>query len=533
MRLSPRHCLLALALSILLMPAQTLAQHRDDRPADSPPTHGLLEQADAIAEKVSTLRGLELKQPLQRDVRTRAQLRTFLIDALAQDYAPEEILSEELTLKALGLIPHDVAYEALILDLLTSQIAGFYDPRAKHLYIMTGLASAIQAPTMAHEIFHALQDQHFDLLSLQGPFSPTSQSDFSIARSALFEGDATVLMLDYTLHESRTLPQPASSPDAPPVTTMAMMPPLTQSIKGLSLNGLMAMESLMGDPPKDAALTDSAVNKAPPIVKESLLFPYLAGLRFTLIAFEKVGSWSAFYDTIYASAPVSTEQILHPERYFARDLPTILSFSPDVALPSHARIYDNVLGEFQMHVALRSHLRFYRPKGAPLLDVDVDAAVEGWGGDRLMTFQHQKAPLEHPLITVHLSSWDDASEAAQYYEALSLAMKSRYHAQLHSASLASAGSGQATYLLIDAAKTPAPDDTDTLLYIEQWGDTVLHIEGLTPPGPKEELSHAHPPLKSLRDQIYASLERVPFQKAFDRAVLEEKKKDAAQDTPRP
>ena len=511
--------LLAISLTILLFPAQALAQDDQEKPADAPPTSGLLQQADAIAEKVSRLRGLELKQPLQRDVRTRAQLRAFLIEALSEDYSPQDILSEELTLKSLGLIPHDIAYEALILDLLTSQIAGFYDPKVKQLYIMTGLASAIQAPTMAHEIFHALQDQHFDLLHLQGPFSPTSQSDFSIARSSLFEGDATVLMLDYTLHESKALPQPAPTADAPPITTMAMMPPLTQSIKSLSLNGLMAMESLIGDPPKDAALEDSAVNKAPPIIKESLLFPYLAGLRFTLIAFDQVGSWDAFYKEIYPSPPVSTEQILHPERYFANDLPSILAFDPDPALSTHERIYDNVLGEFQMHVALRSHLRFYRPKGSPLLDVDVDAAVEGWGGDRLMTFRHTNDQ-DAPLITVHLSSWDSTQDAEQYYDVLTAAIKTRYHDQLHSAQTASAGLGEATYLLVDAARTPVQTDRDTLLYIERWGDTVLHIEGLTPPKDKETLSHAHPPLKSLRDQIYASLERVGFQQAFDRASKE-------------
>ncbi len=493
---------LSIALILALAPHHAFA-NEPDTPKDSPPIKGLLTKADQIAKEVSDLRQLPLKDPLQRDVRDREQLRDFLIKAMHEDYTPDYIQAEADTLKQLGLVPKDLDYEALIVDLLTSQIAGFYDPKVKQLYIMTGLPNAIQAPTMAHEIFHALQDQHYDLLSLQGPFKPQHQGDFSIARSSLFEGDATMLMLDYTLYQQGVLPKPATD-SAAAVTTMAQMPMFTQSMKSFSLNNLMAMESLMGDSSPDE-FTDSPVNKAPPIIKESLLFPYLAGLRFTLLAYEQLGSWDAFYTTLYASAPVSTEQILHPERYFAKDMPVLLDFDADKALPSYTRIYDNVMGEFQLHVALRHHLRLQRPKGAPFEDVNVDQAVEGWGGDRLVSYKNA----DNHVITVHLSSWDSEKDAQEYYQAQAGAQKTRYHQRTSSTQAVQAGSGQATYMIVSEG------ERTSLLYLEQWGDTVLHIEGL--PAPKtEDLSHTYAPLKSLRDGTYHSLSRQNFQEEMKR-----------------
>lgn len=500
---------------LCLLPCSASAKAPTEK--DAPPTKGLLAQADAIAEQVATLRALPLKAPLKRDVRTREQLRTFLVKAISEEYTPAQIEAESLTFKHLGLLPDDLNYGELILNLLTEQIAGFYDPKVKQLYIMTGLASAIQAPTMAHEIFHALQDQHYDLLKLQGPFDPTTHSDFTMARSALFEGDATVLMLDFTLYEQKVLPKPATD-SSPAVTTMAMMPVFTETMKSFTVGNLLAMEKMLGggdSSPSDTS--DAAVNKAPPLIKESLLFPYLAGLRFTLIAYETLGSWKAFQDTLYASAPVSTEQILHPERYFAGDMPTLLEFDPGSAMPDASRIYDNVLGEFQMHLALRQHIRVARPAGAPLIDVDVDSAMEGWGGDRLLTYKAN----DGRITTIHLSTWDTAKDALDYHSALHDALATRYYGRIANVQSAEAGLGKASYFMLDAPSG--------LTYIERWGDTVLHIEGLKAPDSADELSANYAPLKRVRDATYGSMVRLDFNTEMQRLLNEQAAQKA--DTP--
>ncbi|MEM9691724.1 MAG: hypothetical protein AAGA56_04210 [Myxococcota bacterium] len=103
-------------------------------------------------------------------------------------------------------------YKKMMLDLFTEQIAGFYDPEAAELYIMKGLPSALQRPTLAHEVFHGIQDQHFDLNSVRGPFTGKENGDFILARTALIVGDATVLMLDFSMLDSTSnLPQGVSS----------------------------------------------------------------------------------------------------------------------------------------------------------------------------------------------------------------------------------------------------------------------------------------------------------------------------------
>ena len=472
---------------------------------DAAPTQDLFEQADAIAEEVSALRGLELKAPLRRDVRTREQLRAFLIEAIQEDFTPAQIEGESIAYKALGLLPQGFAYEAFVIDLLTAQIAGFYDPEVKQLYIMTGLAAPTQVPTMAHEIFHALQDQHYDLLAMQRPFEAHAQGDFALARSALFEGDAMVLMIDHTLHALGELPQAASA-KRPAITTIASDPRFVEATRELSLSTLSVIERMLGGEPGDSAeLQGSAINQAPPVIKEAMLFPYLAGFRFTLLAFQELGSWPAFYERLYRDAPVSTEQILHPERYFERDAPVLLSCSPE-APQGALKVYDNVLGEFQMHLLLRQHLRVDRPHGAPPDDLDLDRAVEGWGGDRLFAY----ASPDVPTVTVHLSSWDRVQDAKEYYDALTIALTTRHFGAISRAQSIAAGFGEATYLVTAAAaaadaKASAPPAS--LLYIERWGDTVLHIEGLPAPAPSAPLSAAYAPLKRLRDSTYGTLER--------------------------
>ena len=104
--------------------------------------------------------------------------------------------------KALLLMPEDASLTDLELEMLTSQVAGLYDDRTKKMYVVsdTGEIGPLEEITYAHEYTHALQDQTFGLRSLQG--EATDQGDRALARTALIEGDATLLM---TLWAQRNL----------------------------------------------------------------------------------------------------------------------------------------------------------------------------------------------------------------------------------------------------------------------------------------------------------------------------------------
>src|SRR5262249_16384045 len=120
-----------------------------------------------------------------------------LILRIDEDYQPGELDAEARALKKLGLIAHDANYRQTILDVLTEQIAGFYDPKAKQLYIADWIMPSLQKMVMAHEIDHALQDQSFDLLKLMAPNK--ENTDEQLAHQALVEGDGVGIMMEWMM----------------------------------------------------------------------------------------------------------------------------------------------------------------------------------------------------------------------------------------------------------------------------------------------------------------------------------------------
>ena len=130
-------------------------------------------------------------------MRNRQQIRTAML-ALAQDaLSPAEWEAERKAMVQWGLLTPDFRLKEFVLDLLTEQAAGYYDPKQRTFFIADWLPQLVQKPVMAHELVHALQDQHYDL---QKNFDLVKdQADLSLARKALIEGDAMAVMLVYLL----------------------------------------------------------------------------------------------------------------------------------------------------------------------------------------------------------------------------------------------------------------------------------------------------------------------------------------------
>src|SRR5215471_812038 len=171
---------------------------------DSKPTQDelrkLIDETDSIAHTVSEIRGLQAKKRIARGVLSKAAIEKRLVQRLEIDYAPGELQAEAVALKRLGLIPADMDYRQEIIDLLTEQIAGFYDPTAKELYLADWIDPGMQRMVMAHEIDHALQDQRFDLDRFAKP--DKENGDAQLARQALVEGDGVALMIEFMLREA-------------------------------------------------------------------------------------------------------------------------------------------------------------------------------------------------------------------------------------------------------------------------------------------------------------------------------------------
>ncbi len=372
----------------------------------------LLDKADAIAERVSALRGLARKRPIVRDVITKEQIETRLLSRIDEEYDPGELAAEELALKRMGLIAHDANYKQMVIELLTDQIAGFYDPIERKLYI-TANPTAELGPgggdiVMAHEIDHALQDQHFNLRAFMKP--QKENGDASVARQALVEGDGTALMLEFMLDRmGLTLPWESGDME----------------------------EALMGE--AQSTMLTGKLAQAPLVLRESLIFPYLAGLGF-VAHFRKHHPWSRI-DAIYAKPPLSTEHILHPDSYVRYERPDRIKPSKLAALPRYDIVYHNVTGEMGLAILLRQHAP--KPKAAAgsggqvlgrlarkLLQTGPSAddkavreraltATAGWGGDRVAIY----VPPKHDgnvatAVAISYTIWDHPVDAVEYFTML-------------------------------------------------------------------------------------------------------------------
>jgi hypothetical protein len=295
-----------------------------------------------MESQVQALRGLSptsAVRPILLDATALAGKLTAINSAQTDHQA---LANESQLFMHLGLLPAGSSLEQLELELDSGQVVGFYDPASKGLYVLSssGSVGATEEVTFSHEYTHALQDQNFGLDKLD--ISAPGQSDRDLARTALPEGDATLLMSMW-------------------------------SARYLSLVELMqiAGQSLSG--PQAAQLA-----AAPAILRETLMFPYQAGLSFVEGVYAG-GGWAAV-NQLYRKPPTSTSQILHPELYTAGVQPVSVNVpAAPASLPGWALTTQDTLGELQLRVWLGSGTSGAAPDAAA-------TAVSSWGGDRVALY---------------------------------------------------------------------------------------------------------------------------------------------------
>lgn len=320
---------------------------------------------DAIEAQVVAIRGLKAVK-VQRETIDEARLKQLTAADFAKDNPPVYVAANERLLKALGLLSSEQSLQSLYLELIGSQVAGFYRPDDKRLYVVSrsGAINGADKITFAHEYDHALQDANFPVFQEQKAL--LDQTDRAMARAAVFEGDATILM------------------------SLWAGPNLTPA----ELQEVIAAGS---DPAANAIL-----QRTPAILRESLLFPYNAGVAF-LAPVQASGGWPGI-DAIYKDLPLSTEQILHPDRYRAGEKPVAVTFPSSLAKDlgtGWSVPLEDTFGEFQMRAWLTE-------SGVPA--ATAEAAAAGWGGDRL-------AVLEGPggaWGVVMQTAWDTDGDAADF-----------------------------------------------------------------------------------------------------------------------
>ena len=326
---------------------------------------------DAIP-RIEKVTGLKFKSDPKIEARSRDDVRAFLEKRFREDLPDEEIAGTSAAYRRLGLIADTLDLRAFMLDLLTEQVVGYYDPETKVLYVVEEAPPEQSSIIIAHELVHALQDQYMSLDSLQ---LLRGDNDRQIAAHAVIEGQATIVQIQSALGGAD----------------------LATALPG----GWDRVRDMI----RESSSQMPVFSTAPRIIQETLIFPYLSGAEF-MRTFQQLRPGEA----PYADLPRSTEQIIHARAYFnERDAATRVT----LPAPRTGRDrYQNNLGEFETRIFLYEHAR------------DQSSAVRGaagWDGDRYMVVETARGE-----ALVWVTVWDTPVEAAEFTEVLDRAIGRRF-----------------------------------------------------------------------------------------------------------
>ena len=320
------------------------------------------------------IRGLKPNRPVARQSINETELRLLITDEFDRESPPAYVAANERLYKALGLIPAASSLRDLTLDMLSGGIVGFYRNDQGKLYVVskTGAPGVSERITFAHEYDHALQDQNFRVFKDQE--GVLDQSDRILARQAIYEGDASLLMALW-------------------------------AAANFSPQEMLQLVAVSADPAAQAVL-----QQTPAFLRELLLYPYTTGLSYVQAA-QLRGGWAGV-DDLFRRMPESTEQILHPEKYLAKEAPIQVALPDDLGSRLGAGWsvpLEDTFGELQIGVWLRE---------AGVAPVTAARAASGWGGDRLAVVEGPSGAWGVVIET----TWDTSSDASEFVNAVGAAV---------------------------------------------------------------------------------------------------------------
>jgi hypothetical protein len=340
---------------------------------------------DDIQNAVSTLRGLDILADSPRYIVPEEKVDSLLRNMFLERYTRDIVTDQARVLTVLGLIdPAYNLYEQTVKN-MGEGLGGFYIPWSDELFVVGEGFSGVEKFIFAHEYDHALTDQHYHLEEIGVYPECLKETDRCSAITALVEGDATALMYQW-------LDNYASQQDLDDIEAAAFAP-------------------------LDEVITSS--DFAPPYMVRETYFSYYDGQDFVEYLLD-LGGW-AKVDEAYLNLPASTEQILHPEKYLAGEMP----------IPVELRTLENVLdenwrllttetlGELGTQLILGFNENY-------LVELDYETtqnAAAGWGGDRYQVYYRG---LTNQSILVVNWVWDNSEEATEFWEAMLIHQSKRY-----------------------------------------------------------------------------------------------------------
>ena len=334
-----------------------------------------------IQSQVESIRGDAFKRPVAVKITDKAGFLEYVTKRMAAMGGAEKIALEEQVAKMLGLIPPSMDYQQELLDMLEGQVGGFYDPASETFYLMESFTGGFARLILAHELTHALDDQYFDL---DGSFEALlNDRDASSAYHAVVEGSGTSLMMVWTM----------------------------QHLDELKMEDLQEL----------AAQQSDSLAGVPATIWKPLLFSYQQGQSFLQKGYrllKKQGKSMADVTRMaFEAPPTSTEQVLHPEKYWdaeRRDDPRRLEISASELPEGWTLLETSTIGELLFALVSEG------PKEIDFADLGALQAIEftntaaaGWGGDRAALYGREGARFLYVV-----SDWDTSEDAQEFESAL-------------------------------------------------------------------------------------------------------------------
>jgi hypothetical protein len=402
------------ALAVACVLAAGAAQ---EQPEDR---HEIFQAIDRSLRELANISGLKAKKTIRYDLITRDKVNQFLKDRIKESVKPDELRAEEMTLKKLGFVPPDFNLEKSTVDLLTEQAAAFYDYHRKKLFLTDWAPSAMQESALVHELAHALADQHFHLERF---ISQGGKSDDSeIARMAVMEGQATWLMTEVQAQRAGQ--------------SIATSPGLLDAMSGATDEG---------------ASQYPVFNSVPLYLRETLVFPYTEGGRFQNAVYARMGK--AAFAEVFHHPPDTSQQILHPAKYFDHIEPTQPALPQVAPGKGYKDLSDGMLGELDHAILIRQY-------GT---SQEASAIAPHWKGGRYSLVENKS---QARVILRYVSEWDSAEIAGNFFRFYGQALRKKW---------------KKMDVIGEGDDTLSGTGDDGYFIVRQSGAVVSSVEGLASP----------------------------------------------------
>jgi len=407
----------------------------------------LFKSVDKIVTFASEDSGFPKHSTVKRRLVSSAEVEQFTRDQQAKQEYAERFARSEMTMKKFGLLPREFNLREFVAKSSGKEIAAYYDDETKTISLLNWIPKDRQAPILAHELTHALQDQNYDLKAWlkestsqaedKKSSDPDVNDDSAGARRAVVEGQAQVVFVDYLL--------------AP---------------MGRNLQNTPGLIYQMEEPAVKAVADSQLLHDAPMILREIGTFPYREGLIFEGELLQKGGKKMAF-SGVFARPPRNTHDVLQPTAYIDNEKLSPIQI-PDVQqiLSDQYAVYDSGgIGELDVRALLKT---FGNRKEADIL-------ASGWQGGGYVAYRRTAKSASDALTTadlalLYVSRWKSSQSAERFAHVYANAIAQRYRTATPQAAAACAD-----------AKCPASAvqilTEEGPVIVEHWADnTVLVTE---------------------------------------------------------